>query len=40
MRLNLGKNGDDEEGGLIGVKGRWNDDIIARLQVYKLHHLA
>lgn len=32
MCLSFGQDGDDEGGGLIGVEGRWNDDVIARFQ--------
>lgn len=40
VRLRLGQDGQGEGGRLTGVEGRWYDQVLSRLQRYKLHHLA
>lgn len=36
----LGKDGQDEGGGFIGVEGGRHNQIFTRLQHHKLHHLT
>lgn len=40
MRICLGEDGQDEGGRLVGIEGRWHNEVFARIERDKLHHLA